>query len=93
MIAEYKVFRGLCAFFGLNLEEIYMHLSVRSKLKDYYGTLGAFTIACSQRPMALMNKEEIRKAISVLTTRLRDDVFRAMNHPYLYESIQKKWMI
>lgn len=93
MIAEYRVFRGLCAFFGMNLEEIYMQLCVRSKVKDYYGTLGAFTIACSQRPMALMNKDEIRKTISLLTTKLRDDVFKAMNHPGTYESLQKKWTI
>ena len=93
LIAEYNVFRGCCAFFKMNLESIYFHLALKTRIKDYYCSLNSFTIACTQRPQSMMAHDDVRKAVLNLSSKLKDDVFKAMNDSMAYEDLRKKWSI
>jgi hypothetical protein len=83
--AEWDLFRGLCNFFGLNIEEIYELLKQNSNVLDFYPNFHSFSIAVVQRPVALMNKEECRDAVIVITSELNEDAFICMNNPIKIE--------
>lgn len=89
--AEWDIFRALCNFFNLSVEEIYYVLQQNSDVLEYYPHLDSFKVALVQRPVAIMNKEGIRDGIINISSVMKEDCFACMNNDLKYAELSKKW--
>ena len=91
--SELTMFRSLCRFFDLNLEELHHNLNKRFKIKEYYPDFNSFKSMLINRPMSVMRKDEIREAVLHVSMQMKEDVFKAMANIHKYDEIRAKWTI
>lgn len=91
---EMCIFRSLCRYFDISLEEIHHNIAIRCKgLKRYYSTQVRFTRMLLNQPLAIMRKDDLRKTILEISGMLKEDAGRTFMQPRTYNNIRAKWTI
>lgn len=90
-LGTWYVFFGLCKFFSFTHNDIY-HLLMRNvDLNVYYGDFTHFKYTLCNRPLSLVNKDDVREVIEDTLNKLKDDMFAVMLEHGRYQSIKEKW--